>query len=132
MGFKFRKRIKVAPGVTINISKSGVSSSIGKPGATVNIGKNGVKGTVGIPGTGASYTKDLSGKGRGGKGEDNKPSMELDEGYVMPWVEFCKLPVLTRQKYLEEGGKVGKIPTFVKVLICFSAFILFFCFLIYW
>ncbi|PHM50036.1 DUF4236 domain-containing protein [Xenorhabdus miraniensis] len=29
MGFKFRKRIKIAPGIYINTSKSGVSTSIG-------------------------------------------------------------------------------------------------------
>jgi len=59
MGFKFRKRIKIAPGININLSKSGVSTSVGKPGATVNFGKNGVKGTVGIPGSGLSYSETL-------------------------------------------------------------------------
>ncbi|PKH06691.1 DUF4236 domain-containing protein [Moritella sp. Urea-trap-13] len=60
MGFKFRKRIKIAPGININLSKSGVSTSIGKPGATINIGKKGVKATVGIPGSGLSYSQNLS------------------------------------------------------------------------
>ncbi|HIF9161595.1 DUF4236 domain-containing protein [Photobacterium damselae] len=60
MGFKFRKRIKIAPGLHVNISKSGVSTSIGKPGATVNIGKKGVNATVGIPGSGLSYSQNLS------------------------------------------------------------------------
>ncbi|MGD8113133.1 DUF4236 domain-containing protein [Vibrio sp. TRT 17S01] len=60
MGFKFRKRIKIAPGLHVNLSKSGVSTSIGKPGATVNIGKKGVKATVGIPGSGLSYSQSLS------------------------------------------------------------------------
>ncbi|WP_063669698.1 DUF4236 domain-containing protein [Aliivibrio fischeri] len=60
MGFKFRKRIKIAPGININISKSGVSTSIGKPGATINIGKKGVKATVGVPGSGFSYSQNLS------------------------------------------------------------------------
>lgn len=61
MGFKFRKRIKIAPGLHVNVSKSGVSTSIGKPGATVNIGKKGLKATVGIPGSGFSYSQNLSG-----------------------------------------------------------------------
>ncbi|EHK9078625.1 DUF4236 domain-containing protein [Vibrio parahaemolyticus] len=60
MGFKFRKRIKIAPGLHVNISKSGVSTSIGKPGATVNIGKKGVKATVGVPGSGLSYSQNLT------------------------------------------------------------------------
>lgn len=57
MGFKFRKRIKIAPGISINIGKSGITSAtVGKRGASLNIGKNGVKATAGIPGSGLSYT----------------------------------------------------------------------------
>lgn len=49
MGFKFRKRIKIAPGISINIGKSGITSAtVGKRGASLNIGKNGVKATAGI------------------------------------------------------------------------------------
>ena len=57
MGFRFRKSIKVVPGVRINLTKKGVSSvSVGKRGATVNVGKKGTRGTVGIPGSGLSYS----------------------------------------------------------------------------
>ena len=57
MGFRFRKSIKIAPGVRINLTKKGVSSvSVGKRGATVNVGKKGTRGTVGIPGSGLSYS----------------------------------------------------------------------------
>ena len=62
MGFRFRKRIKIAPGIHLNFSKSGISTSIGKPGATINIGKKGVRTTVGIPGTGLSYSKNVTRK----------------------------------------------------------------------
>ncbi|HCQ11577.1 MAG TPA: DUF4236 domain-containing protein, partial [Leclercia adecarboxylata] len=62
MGFRFRKRIRIAPGLAINISKSGVSTSIGKSGCTTNISSRGVKTTLGIPGTGISYTAGTSGK----------------------------------------------------------------------
>lgn len=57
MGFRFRKSIKILPGVKINLSKKGISSvSIGRPGATVNIKSDGTKrATIGIPGTGISY-----------------------------------------------------------------------------
>jgi len=58
MGFNFRKSLKIAPGVRVNVTKKGVSSlSVGKNGARVNIGKKGVKTTVGIPGSGLSYSK---------------------------------------------------------------------------
>lgn len=56
MGFRFRKSIKLLPGVKLNLTKKGISSvSLGKKGSTVNINKNGAKITLGIPGTGLSY-----------------------------------------------------------------------------
>jgi hypothetical protein len=57
MAFRFRKSIRIFPGVRLNIGKNGISSvSIGRPGATMNIGQHGVRRTIGIPGTGISYT----------------------------------------------------------------------------
>ena len=61
MGLRFQKRIKIFPGVYINLSKSGVSASVGGHGATVNVGSTGKKMvTVGIPGTGLSYRVPLT------------------------------------------------------------------------
>jgi len=58
MGFKFRKSIKILPGVKINLTNKGISSaSIGKQGASINIGKKGTRTSVGIPGSGLSYSK---------------------------------------------------------------------------
>ncbi|QOW46164.1 DUF4236 domain-containing protein [Acinetobacter piscicola] len=57
MGFNFRKSLKIAPGVRLNITKKGISSvSLGGKGARVNLGKKGTRTTVGIPGTGLSYS----------------------------------------------------------------------------
>lgn len=56
MGFRFQKRIKILPGVRINLSKTGVSTSVGSPGATVNFRKGRSKLTLGAPGTGMSYS----------------------------------------------------------------------------
>jgi hypothetical protein len=56
MGFRFFRRIKIVPGVTLNVSKSGVSTSLGGKGAHVTIGHGRTRSTVGIPGTGMSYT----------------------------------------------------------------------------
>ncbi|MBR3547580.1 MAG: DUF4236 domain-containing protein [Bacteroidaceae bacterium] len=52
MGWRYRKRIKIAPGIHVNFSKSGVSTTIGPRGASVNIGKSGTYLNTGIPGTG--------------------------------------------------------------------------------
>ncbi len=57
MGFRFRRTIKVLPGIRLNLSKSGVSTSIGRRGAHVTIGHGKVRETVGLPGTGLSYTQ---------------------------------------------------------------------------
>ena len=60
MSFRFKKSIKILPGIKLNISKNGLNSiSIGKPGASVNISKKGKQATIGIPGTGLSYSKKL-------------------------------------------------------------------------
>lgn len=62
MGFRFQKRIRILPGVYINLSKSGVSGSVGGHGATVNVGHDGRRMiTLGVPGTGMSYRVPLSG-----------------------------------------------------------------------
>jgi hypothetical protein len=62
MGLRFQKRIKILPGVYINLSKSGVSASVGGHGATVNVGHTGKRMiTLGIPGTGLSYRVPLTG-----------------------------------------------------------------------
>ena len=61
MGFRFRKIISVLPGVKINLSKSGVSTSLGGHGATVNVGTSGKRTiTLGIPGSGMSYQLPLN------------------------------------------------------------------------
>ncbi len=58
MGLNFRKSIKIAPGIRVNVSKKGLSSvSVGGKGARVNVSKKGTRTTVGIPGTGLSYSK---------------------------------------------------------------------------
>jgi len=61
MSINYRKRIKVAPGVYMNISKSGVSTTIGVRGASVNFGKNGTYLNTGIPGTGFYSREKIAG-----------------------------------------------------------------------
>lgn len=64
MAWKYRKRIKIAPGITINVSQSGVSTTIGPKGASVNISKKGTYLNTGIPGTGI-YDRQKIGGGTG-------------------------------------------------------------------
>jgi Protein of unknown function (DUF4236) len=53
---RFFRRVKVLPGLTVNLSKSGPSLSMGVRGAHMTVGRKGVRRTVGIPGTGIFYT----------------------------------------------------------------------------
>jgi hypothetical protein len=59
MGFRFRRSVKLLPGIRLNFSTRGISTSIGGRGATMNISRRGVRSTFGIPGTGLSYTTPL-------------------------------------------------------------------------
>jgi len=58
MGFRFRKSIKIAPGIRLNLSKSGVSTSIGVRGLTWN---SRGRTTVSIPGSGVSFSTKTDG-----------------------------------------------------------------------
>lgn len=62
MGFRFRKAIRLLPGLRLNLSKGGVSLSAGGKGLAWNIGKRGARATIGAPGTGLSYSSLISGK----------------------------------------------------------------------
>lgn len=59
--FSFRRRIRVLPGVTLNLSNSGISTTVGVKGASINFGKNGTYLNTGIPGTGFYNRTKLTG-----------------------------------------------------------------------
>jgi len=65
MSFRFWRRVKILPGVTLNLSKTGGSLSFGPRGAKLTIGPHGKRTTVGIPGTGLFYTKTYGNKRKG-------------------------------------------------------------------
>ena len=63
MGFRFRKSIKIAPGVRVNLNKKSASISVGTKGARITKSTSGrTTTTVGIPGTGISYSKSHTSK----------------------------------------------------------------------
>jgi hypothetical protein len=59
MAFRFRRSFRVLPGIRLNLSKSGISASLGIRGAHVTVGPRGTTTSVGLPGTGLSYTSHL-------------------------------------------------------------------------
>ncbi|MBZ9798759.1 DUF4236 domain-containing protein [Mesorhizobium sp. ES1-4] len=63
MGFRYRKSLRLIPGVRLNVTGKGLSSaSFGRPGSTLNMGRGGIQSTVGLPGSGMSYSSKRSGK----------------------------------------------------------------------
>lgn len=56
MGWRFRRSLRIAPGIRLNLGSRGMTSlSLGGRGVTVNLSKRGTKTTYGLPGTGLSY-----------------------------------------------------------------------------
>ena len=103
MGFRFRKKIKIAPGISLNLGKNGITSAtIGKRGASLNIGGKGTKATAGIPGTGLSWTHSLS-SAQSGAGPVSKDAFS---GLVIPSAEFMKAPYRVRRGWTKGGGKI--------------------------
>ena len=97
LGFRFRKSIKLFPGLRLNLSKSGVSASVGVKGATVNISDRGTRGTVGIPGSGISYSENLSAPEHAARPEPT-PSGGMSLGTVLGWVfvAVCFFVILSK------------------------------------
>ena len=60
MGFRFQKRLRIFKGLTLNLSKSGTSWTLGGRGASVNVRGNKLTGNVGLPGTGLSYRRSVT------------------------------------------------------------------------
>ena len=77
MSLRFRRSIKLIPGVRLNFSKSAIGLSVGVPGARMSINSKGdVYSSVGIPGTGL-YNVERSSI-RSGKSSRSKHS-EVEE-----------------------------------------------------
>lgn len=69
MGLRFRKSIKILPGIKLNLGKKSAGVSAGTTGARYSVNSSGRKtSTVGIPGTGLSYSKSSGGGKKSDKG----------------------------------------------------------------
>jgi hypothetical protein len=82
MGLRLFRRVRVLPGVTLNLSKRGVSVSAGVRGAHVTLNSRGeVTETVGLPGTGVFYTTRQ--KLRGQPGAPTTANWQIALGLVL-------------------------------------------------
>jgi hypothetical protein len=62
MAIRFRRSMKIAPGLRLNIGKKSASVRVGGRGGGVTLGSAGSRATVGAPGSGLSYSKKIGGK----------------------------------------------------------------------
>ena len=62
MPLRFWRRKRILPGLTLNLSKSGVSVSLGRRGARYTVGGRGQRATVGLPGSGLFWTEKIGHK----------------------------------------------------------------------
>lgn len=93
MSWRFRQSFKIIPGLKLNLSKSGLSASIGGAPLTLNLGPRGLYGTASIPGTGISFRQHLSG---------GSPAHTPDGSYAPP-----RLPVGGEPNYYPPGSPIS-------------------------
>jgi hypothetical protein len=55
MGWRFQRRRKLLPGVTLNLGKRGAGVSVGPRGAKASVGPRGLGATLTLLGSGLSY-----------------------------------------------------------------------------
>lgn len=116
MGFRFRKSIKIAPGVKLNLGKKSTGISVGNKFGGVSINtKTGVTTRVSAPGTGMSYTSRIGGKHK----RKNASSSVAERAHIQkPYKPFYKRAwyiVLTIVLLL---GGFGCIPSNIGAAVC--------------
>ena len=116
MGFHFRKSIKIAPGVKLNLGKKSTGISVGNKFGGVSINtKTGVTTRVSAPGTGMSYTSRIGGKHK----RKNAISSVAERATIQkPYKPFYKRAwyiVLTIAFLL---GGFGCIPSNIGAAVC--------------
>ncbi|MEM7588058.1 MAG: DUF4236 domain-containing protein, partial [Acidobacteriota bacterium] len=73
MGFRFRRSVKLAPGVRLNFGMRSASISLGGRGGTLTFGTSGTTATASIPGSGLSYQHRFGSSGSKRKARRERP-----------------------------------------------------------
>ena len=99
MIFRFFRRTQLAPGISLNLSKSGGSLSFGPKGAKLTVGPRGARATAGAPGTGLHYTRATSRSRRSRVPGDAPSGDPLSLGF------FRRLVTPDNEKRLVDGWR---------------------------
>ena len=81
MPVRIRKSFNLFPGVKVNMSKGGMSISVGRKGFHLNFSRRGVRQTVGLPGSGISESSYLF---KNKAEDDNKEERSSEEAMEKP------------------------------------------------
>jgi len=100
MSFRFWRRVRLAPGITLNLSKSTASLSFGPPGAKYTISPRGNRATAGIPGTGLFYT--VHDRKRSGRGT-SAPTRAVPKGDRLSLGFFQRLMTPAEERRFVDG-----------------------------
>jgi hypothetical protein len=97
MGVRFRKSVKLAPGLRMNFSGSGVSWTVGPRGASLGFGKNGIHLNTGIPGSGFYSRERIHNAGSTGRSTEkvitNVPlTVHIDESGIISFLDASGNP----------------------------------------
>jgi len=88
MGLRFQRRIRIAPGVRLNLSKSGIGGSVGRTGLRLGVDAKPRKYfSMGLPGTGLSYRTFF--------GQRVRPETARMIGYILVGVALCLVILVT-------------------------------------
>lgn len=98
MGFRFYKRLKILPGITLNLNKKSASISIGTKGAKFTIGPKGNHITLGIPGTGLFYTEKLDKKPK-----TSSKSLKMNQSNPLELRDYLNKTTTQPTNFLLEG-----------------------------
>ena len=86
MALRFKKSIKIAPGVKLNIGKKSTGISIGNKFGGVSFNtKTGARARASAPGTGVSYTSKIGGKSMHTKGMQKAGTQKVKKPFYKRW-----------------------------------------------
>jgi hypothetical protein len=134
--FRLWRRVRLFPGLTVNLSKRGASVSAGVRGAHVTVGRRGIRKTVGIPGTGMFITDQKSWKTANPppyptqwKGHD---ATEADLPDIMEYFKEQGYPESVWEKFRVSDGSLPPAPpppaslgaTILGIFVCLAMIIL--------
>ena len=87
MTVRFFHRFRIAPGVTLNLSKKNVSVSVGPRGARYTTGTAGDRATLGLTGTGLFVTEKI-------KRTPSPPQVVTQPVSNIPWTAIILIGVV--------------------------------------